>query len=73
MSYGAREEKMNDELLKEKEDRILELEEQRQEELKNRKWMASCPERKNSYGQYPLFEKSKWIALYTPDIFDFIY
>ena len=45
--------------LQEKQQRIAELEEQRKEELENRRWMASCPERKHSYGQYKFFEKSK--------------
>ena len=59
MSYEA----SDHDIIKEKEDRIVELEEQRKKELENRKWMASCPERKHSYGQYPFFEKSKCIIL----------
>lgn len=40
------------------EERIKELEKQRSEELDSRRWMASCPERTNSYGKYEFFEKS---------------
>ena len=48
----------------EKQNRIAELEEQREQELQSRKWMSSCPERKHSYGQYPIFEKSKFLDIY---------
>ena len=47
----------------EKQNRIAELEEQRQQELQSRKWMSSCPERKHSYVQYPIFDKSKFLDI----------
>lgn len=43
--------------------RIKELEEQRAQELEARRWMASCPERHNSFGRHELFEKSKLSVL----------
>ena len=53
--------------VKEIEDRIQGLERQRAEELENRRWMSSCPDRPNSFGKYAFFEKSEcmktWVYL----------
>ena len=43
-------------------ERIKELEKQRAKELEARRWMASCPDRHNSFGRQELFEKRKLVS-----------
>ena len=38
-------------------EKIMRVNRSRKEELESRKYMSSCPERTNSYGRFPFFEK----------------
>ena len=58
---------MDDDEVKEREKRIADLEKQRKKELENRRWMASCPDRKNSYGY--TFERSECACLLDKTVF----